>query len=347
METMKNWKRIFGRSHFQQIKTLNLHMRSWYILEAFPRGFARLKWMFPNVENLKVVFTQMHGRRDIPIQDFTLRLIKRLSHKLKTLRIEFTHCAFVKDEHLGVLSKTLRSGLSSLESLELEFEGLSHKIKPKAIGSLWKSLEKIPKLKRLELVGGFAPNKINYEAFSTLCDVLHKRSATLLALKIDVGYVKLTSKAHQQICRVLYNMLPRLKSLELKFLGFESVNNQSLISFGDLLSMGSDSLNNLNLQFGISRGLTTKGAKDFAERLKNRGFPMMEKLMICFNRAENKTHDGLYDISEAISVAFPNLKFLRFFYTSSGALTNSEITEKANIMLKERLKNLPQDWKLW
>jgi len=343
---MKNWIRIFQSKRFPKIKTLNLKMASWYILEAFPHGFSRLKSLFQDVENLNVTFTQMHGKKDLLIQDFTLRFIRRLD-KLKNLRIEFTYCQFIKDEHLDVISRTLRSRLNSLESLKLVLDGLNDQVTPKAIERLWKSVNKIPSLKTLDLIGGFGQNKINYGAFAELCDVIERKSATLLSLKVDIGYTEIRSPAHQQLCKVLVPLLPILHRLELKFVCLESVSDQSLILFGDLLSNGSNSLKTLGLQFGTHHGLTTRGAKELANRIKKGCFPMVEKLSIDFQMTYDLTYYGLYDIAEAVSIAFPNLKDFWFSYSGSHASIDAKITKKANSMLKDRLKSLPKEFRLY
>jgi len=100
------------------------------------------------------------------------------------------------------------------------------------------------------------------------------------------------------------------------------------------------------LQFCCYVGITKKGAQDFAERMKNGNFPMVEKLTICFRHTRSLQYSGLYAIAETIPVAFPNLKELVFDYLGYNAFNDDEIRKKAAVMLKGKLKNLPEKFDL-
>lgn len=178
---MTNWIRILQGKHLPKLKTFVLNPSSSDILKAREGRFPIYRSRSPNIESLKVIFNQMHGRDHIPIEDFTLKLIRGI-YRLKNLCFDVYACAFMTDEHLGVIAKALRSGLHHLESLEMRFGAFGYNVTPKGVARLWKSLDKIPNLKKLELTGNYSRGAdvvIDYEAFVILCDVIQRKSTTL------------------------------------------------------------------------------------------------------------------------------------------------------------------------
>jgi len=344
--------KTFSRTNLPKIKTLRLRMASWYVLEAFEGQFSALKSRFPNLENFHVIFNQMHGKKDIPIQDFTIRPIRRLSHKLKHLSLQFSYSGFFKDNHLNIISQALKSPFRCLESLELVFAGLSPDLSERAVQNLFKSLLKISNLKKFQLYGEISSSKIDEEASAILCSAIlcsaiQRWSTTLEVLKINAGSSKILRNSYQRLCQVLTNILPKIQHLELKFPSQESMDDDGLATFGGLLGNGSNSLEILDLYFSSSQyGISNHGAQDFAEGITKGSFPMMERLTICINYPHNSrlADDGLYAIAEAIPLAFPNLRYLKLIF---GSNICPKVAEKAKKMLKEKLKNLPEQWHLY
>jgi len=254
----------------------------------------------------------------------------------------------------------LRSRLRTLESLEMWFAALG-RITAQGVANLWKSLDKIPNLKKLELVGSYSRDDIGREsviddeAFIVLCDVLQRKATTLTTLQLELGSLKIGPDTHKYLSKTLVDLLPRLQHLELRFNMRESISDESFPFLGDSFGNSSNSLKILTLYFRHCSNVTSKGAQEFAEKMKKGSFPTMETLKISFTSMPKLRFEGLYAIAEAVSEAFPNVKDLTFrselahsrYMDDNYELNNNELQIKAEMMLKEKLKKLKKfrlDW---
>jgi len=207
----------------------------------------------------------------------------------------------------------------------------------------------------LELSGAYSrTDVVDHEAFVVLCDVIQRKSTTLTTLKLNLWFSELGSDAHQDLCKSLFNLFPRLHQLELKFHGGDLASDDSLPLLGDLLGNGSNSLKILALDFHSCYGVTRKGAQEFAEKLKKGIFPLVEKLEIYFRFMPKLRFEGLFYIVEAVSVAFPNVKDLmleshldRRRYSDKNYVPNDNTIQiKAEMILKKKLKKLAKNFRL-
>jgi len=225
---LTNLFEIFDKAGSLKVKTLSINLACWFLLGDFEGQFSIFKRRFPSVEHLKITFMEMHGRGDIPFQDLTLNLTKRLSN-LKTLQIEFEFTQYLEDKTLNIFSKTFKSRLSYLESLRLVFGGLNFGMTPEVIINLWHSFEKIPNLKRFEFVGSFGDKQMNSKVFSTLCDVLQRKP--LVTLKLGFCFTEIEYNSYEKLCHTVANMLPKLQKLELD-LSDQSITDDTMAYLG-------------------------------------------------------------------------------------------------------------------
>ena len=357
-EIMENWFKVFKGKHLSKLNYLGLDPSSWANLGIKERRFPLFRSKCSNLETLSILLRRLPGR-NISIEDVTLKLI-RGTRKLKNLAIDVVSCAFMGDEQLDVIARALRSRLRTLESLEMWFAALG-RITAQGVADLWKSLDKIPNLKKLELVGSYSRDDIGREsviddeAFIVLCDVLQRKATTLTTLQLELGCLNLHPDTHKYMSKALVDLLPRLQHLELRFNMRESISDESFPFLGDSFGNSSNSLKILTLYFRHCSNVTSKGAQEFAEKMKKGSFPTMETLKISFTSMPKLRFEGLYAIAEAVSEAFPNVKDLTFrselahsrYMDDNYELNNNELQIKAEMMLKEKLKKLKKfrlDW---